>query len=510
MLLALLAVLPASSAQTVGDNLLADQGFEDTNMKAVVVDEGDGTTFAVTTAWNGWYTTSPRTQEWQNRVPNGTGRNNAGAGFVRSGNRSMELSRGFATFTAAVFQTVDVPAGSQVRGSAWYVMDLSEGASSQARVGIDPNGGTNPYDSDIAWSSWGGNQIGSFRQLTATTTATGNRVTLFLFATQSVPTQQNGIFWDDAELVITQLGSGAPQPQQPEPQPQQPSDGGPQQIPLPGSNPEPESPLQPLPTRTPVVIQTVDPNPDGSIIHQVNSGETLSSIVLAYNRNLNDILALNPELGDGSQIFPGDLVVIVPPPGSTPPPRATTSSPVTFTPAPVTRAAVAALDPAENAAIVCVSMYEDDNLNGVQDSNEVPLAGGTISLEQGGSQVQTFLTDGNPDPFCFDSVDPGMYTVVGLAPPGYGVPNGTRRQLDLESGGTVPVAFGVSTGVQEIPPIVIEEDPEIAEPQPIAQEVSDEDDGSVVLQNIGLLMFGLAGVTLVVGVAITFALRSRY
>ena len=77
-------------------------------------------------------------------LPNGTGRNNAGFGFVRSGNRSMEISRGFSTFTAAIYQTVTVPENSNVRGSAHIVMNIAgdnaNSASSTARVGIDPTG----------------------------------------------------------------------------------------------------------------------------------------------------------------------------------------------------------------------------------------------------------------------------------------------------------------------------------------------------------------------------------
>ncbi|PJF22052.1 MAG: hypothetical protein CUN56_07945 [Phototrophicales bacterium] len=489
-----------------GENLLRDPGFENTAMKVVVTSEGEGVTFAVNQDWNGWYTESPRTADWQNRIPNGTGRNNAGMGFVRSGNRSMELSRGYATFTAAVFQTVSVPAGSVVTGSAWYVMDLSEGASAQARVGIDPNGGTNPYDSDIAWSSWGGNQLASsgFRQLSVSTTATGESVTLFLFATQTVPSAQNGIFWDDASLVIT---GQAVQPTQPS-QPDQPVN-----TPVPAS------------TRAPVV--PVTPAADGSIIHIVQSGETLSAIAQAYGLTVEDILPLNPDITNPRLIFTGQRINIRLAEGATVPstPVSQTNTPqiapppatlpggvnnivaATFTLPPVAQADADANNMTQTGEI-CVNTYEDTNINNKIDVSEVPLAGSTITLLQRetGETVMQHTTTGERDNFCFQDLQSMGYIVVASVPEGYGFTTSSSFQVELTPGASFTLLFGAAQGVQST----------LSATNPTSSaliETSTQDSNnetSVLIQNIGLIIFGLAALTLFTGMLAVYVLQRRY
>jgi extradiol dioxygenase family protein len=296
--LALLAVLlsalftfASSLIAQEGDNLLRDPGFEDASMK--VVTSSDDALFAVPNAWNGWFTESPRNQGWQNRVPNGTLRINVGHGFVRNGDRSMELSRGYATFTAAVYQTVTVPANSYVRGGAWVVMNISgdnaADGRSHARVGIDPTGGTNPYAPSVIWSANTTNALVSngWRELSVTTTAQGTQVTLFLFATQDFPTQGNGVFWDDAYLRVTGTAPAG--------------------TPIPGTTATavPPPPLDFVPFVSPQGQQS-----DGSIVHTVQENDTLSSISVAYNVPMDTIRELNPHIGQGRFLTIGDTLII--------------------------------------------------------------------------------------------------------------------------------------------------------------------------------------------------------
>jgi LysM repeat protein len=65
----------------------------------------------------------------------------------------------------------------------------------------------------------------------------------------------------------------------------------------------------PTATRTPIVLQTSTPNPDGSIVHIVQSGETLWSIAVLYKVGLNQIYTLNG-LTESSIIRPGQKLVI--------------------------------------------------------------------------------------------------------------------------------------------------------------------------------------------------------
>ena len=70
-----------------------------------------------------------------------------------------------------------------------------------------------------------------------------------------------------------------------------------------------------IPTRTPgPIINPVtqaEPNPDGSVIHVVQSGQRLWWIAEAYEIEMAELLELN-NLTENSTIFPGDELIIVP------------------------------------------------------------------------------------------------------------------------------------------------------------------------------------------------------
>jgi len=196
---------PATQTAYAQTNLLVDPGFENGAFN-VVADRTDseGVLCTVPADWGGWFTETPRTADWQNRVPTCTGNSDKANSFVRSGNRSHEFSREDATFTAAIYQTVSVAVGTNLVGQAYYVMEVGSGSTAQVRVGIDPNGGTNPFDSDIVWSSWGGvrRNTDGFGPLTVNATSTSTSVTLFIYTTQSTPTNPNKVLIDDASLTV--------------------------------------------------------------------------------------------------------------------------------------------------------------------------------------------------------------------------------------------------------------------------------------------------------------------
>ncbi len=84
-----------------------------------------------------------------------------------------------------------------------------------------------------------------------------------------------------------------------------------------GSSVEPQTTTAPStgPSSTPApIIQpitTSTPNSDGSVIHIVQYGETLWTIVEAYNINMPDLLALNG-LTEEDAIFPDQQLLIIP------------------------------------------------------------------------------------------------------------------------------------------------------------------------------------------------------
>jgi LysM repeat protein len=512
------------------DNLLRDPGFENTSVwRTVVFDEGSGSRFSVAPDWEGWYTTSPRTQSWMNQVPNGYPHSETGAGFTRSGNRAQEISRGGATFTAAVYQTVTVPENANVTGSAWVRMNLNLNADpdARARVGIDPNGGSNPFASEIVWSSWVRDSVNNFQQMTVNATANGTRVTLFLYATQSFPSDPNGVYWDDASLTVGGPGGAAPG---------QPAPG------------QPAAPVNtPVPTPPPSAPSVTPQCSVGEVpcVHTVREGDTLAAIAVGYGVPMSRIVELNNmtstrflQIGQrltiraaseeasegttgtqsGAPAQPAAVTVDEdseeepaeeePTPTVTPTP---TPAP-TNTPAPPAPVAVAdadlELDLSTLAAAVCVQMFEDVNMNRIQDQGEQPLEGGMITLRHQGTDLDTFATDGTPEMFCFTDLEPGEYTAVALPPGGYGLTTPDQLRLRLQSGTSLNVAFGAAEGVEAVapPPADAVADPD---EQVVTDVVLEDDATGRILQNIGLIVFGLAALTLVGGLGLTLLLRRR-
>ncbi|HLU09193.1 MAG TPA: LysM peptidoglycan-binding domain-containing protein, partial [Oceanobacillus sp.] len=273
LLIAVLLIAISTSAQ--GTNLLQDPGFEGEYTNRGRAD------LNVPAPWGLWFTESPRGQYWQNLPPvafphPGPGPNPHG------GARAFNFNKGFGTFTAAIYQQVGVPEGSNVTASAWAHLrtcNIPEGfdncgsaveSGAYTRIGIDPNGGTNPYDSDVVWSP-SAMPHDRWEQLNVSATATGSTVTLFLFTTQEWPSEINNVYWDDAFLSIGGEGGVAVNPQ--------------------------GSPAATIaPTAPPFVgfVVPQQPQPDGSIIHTVQPGDTIDSIAVAYGLTRAELLALNP------------------------------------------------------------------------------------------------------------------------------------------------------------------------------------------------------------------------
>ena len=147
-------------------------------------------------------------------------------GSVFAGARSQAILGSWSTFTAAVYQSVpNVPVGATVRASAWGQLFVGistnpAGTNSQMRVGIDPNGGTNPYDSDVVWSGTlsstgpatvaGQSLFTAYTQLTVEARATGGSVTIFLWGSQTWAAAEHRQFWDNASLIVVGATSAPP------------------------------------------------------------------------------------------------------------------------------------------------------------------------------------------------------------------------------------------------------------------------------------------------------------
>lgn len=224
---------------------------------------------------------------------------------VIDGEVSWNLKQGYVAFTAAGYQRVSgLTAGDVLKLTAYgwvYTCndttnsciieehpyrksDTSAGAS--LKVGIDPNGGTDPNSADIKWSAAAA-PYDQWAEMTVTATAAGDAVTVFLYMTQANGLALNNVYWDKASLVRTEEGAGA----------------------------------EPVPQYVPFVVpQGV--RPDGSLVHVVQAGDTLSSIAYAYfdyGVTIESIATLNDDIKPNTRFLTIGQEIIILPPGSVDP-----------------------------------------------------------------------------------------------------------------------------------------------------------------------------------------------
>jgi uncharacterized protein YraI len=192
MLLILLGMFPVKAQAT---NLLQNPGFDSETFTLISTDPLDPyTTYNAPLGWWGGIVFSPHDAFWMNVHPNGFPHS---GGFKRSGTFSYNMGRGGATFTAYLYQQVSVLPNTDVQGGAWAFLENS--SDGRARVGIDPTGGTNPFAANVAWSPFSG-ALYQWNYMSVNAHAAGGVVTLFLYATQSQPSNPNGTYWDEAFL----------------------------------------------------------------------------------------------------------------------------------------------------------------------------------------------------------------------------------------------------------------------------------------------------------------------
>ncbi|HYO89617.1 MAG TPA: LysM peptidoglycan-binding domain-containing protein [Candidatus Limnocylindrales bacterium] len=306
----------AVPAFTQSGNLLQDGGMEGAFTNRGRAD------LNVPAPWGVWFTESPRTEAWMNQPPVAFPHNGPDPNPV-AGAHAFNFNKGYATYTAAIYQQVAVPQGSNVTGSAYGQQKTCNpapntptcGSSAESgaymRVCIDPNGGTNPFDSDVICSA-NATPHDRWDLISVSATTTGPTATIFLFNTQAWPAQLNTAYWDEASLTIGGAGGTAP---------------GVPGVPA----------ATAVPTAPPFAsfVQPQPPQADGSIVHIVQPGDTMDAIGYAYGVSRQDILDLNG-LTSGRFIFAGQELLIKPASEDAPAPaNQVAAAPTSAVPAPV-------------------------------------------------------------------------------------------------------------------------------------------------------------------------------
>jgi hypothetical protein len=146
----------------------------------------------------------------------------------------------------------------------------------------------------------------------------------------------------------------------------------------------------------------------------------------------------------------------VPPPTSTPvPPTATVTNTPTVTPTPTntptqtpvytatpTPTNTPTATPTPMSGALCVLSYDDRNGDRFRDPGEPLLPYAVFSLSDAHHVVGTYSTNGLNEPHCFTELEPIVYFVSEMNPPGFESTTHDSWGISLRNGATINIEFG--------------------------------------------------------------------
>jgi hypothetical protein len=255
--------------------------------------------------------------------------------------------------------------------------------------------------------------------------------------------------------------------------------------------------LQPTP-QVPIVKRQA-PQRDGSIVHSVQQGDTLSTIAFAYGVDIDQIRKLNNLSPNSNNIIIGQKLLIRGSNQTTPTPTEDTS--ITMTPTPTLTATeipvTPTLPPITNETSVCVKAFNDANRNHWDDTGEQPLTGVKIKLVE--------PTGGNAEaevPTCFNDLPNGMFIISALPPSNFGLTTPPQLQVQIKAGQQITLMFGAAEGYQLVQAGPGAAEATLSKPTTAAATVPD-----LVAQNSGLIVLAVAGLLFVGGMSVAFLAR---
>lgn len=288
------------------------------------------------------------------------------------------------------------------------------------RVGVDPNGGTDPFSSSIVWSSpyYHYDKFGKVGPVQATVGASG-AVTFFTQANAKWPSKHNDAYMDSMSLTVVSQGetpTATPEP------------------------PPPTSEAQP----TPIVPQsTPTPRSDGAVVHVVVSGDTMFGLAIQYGVDLDELRRLNAGTVIDDFLAIGQEVIIsgTPLASATATPEAQPTTPPEATepaPAQTSEPGGAGLPaaPTGNTASLCVLAYYDANNDMFRqaEGGEMALPNAEVTLVGMSGPAGTYKTDGISEPYCFQNLEPGNYILRHTPPQGYKLTDTGQWNIPLSAG----------------------------------------------------------------------------
>jgi len=422
--------LSAQGLQQGQTNLLANPGFEGD----YYLWQGDGNV-VVAQSWQPWFAqpSEPPCYKYRPRYLGAAPYGNR----IHSGSNAQQYYTFSASHIAGVYQQVNAPAGAIVRfsiwGQSWTAPANGDPNHSDTnnpmrlKIGIDPNGGTDPFSTAIVWS--GENSAFDAYALFTIEAAVGNagKVTVFTYSRPEYCVANNNVYWDDASLTV--IGQAGPTP-------------APTNTPSPTGTPGP-SPT-PGPTHTPPA--TAAPGATGTITYVVQPGDTLLGIALQYNTTVAELQRLN-NMGSETLITVGQVLIV----GEVAITPTATAIPPTNTPPPLPSPSPTPPQPTPTSipgGAICVSAFDDANGNGLRDPGEGLLAGATFALSQEDRTLGDYKTVGTGEPHCFGDLPAGSYQVQAGAPEGSRATTDTRWTMTLAEGRNESVSLGATRAAQ--------------------------------------------------------------
>lgn len=537
LLLAGLAIFAAPArAQDLGPNLLENAGFEgghynQDGIAEIVVPNGWRMHWSDKELIFGgeWPSARPETVVW-----NSTGGIPAGEElYWRDGIYTMKVFKAYAPMWAALSQDVEgLEVGRKYRLVVPMFVDIFEDYeggrkiapfskdNGKVRLGASPVGAAWRDENAIKYSGWWtANSIDPFYLAMPTFiydfVATQPNMTVWIEMASAYPYMNNGFFYDLPGLFA--LNETAAVPAAPAAQGQT---GAPAAV----------VPAQPIATAVPPT-----PRADGSIVHVVQSGDSLWGIAIRYASVLgmapedalphirdlnNNPTFINP--GDEILIMTGAPATATPEPSPTPEAAATADAETAGaeaaatggettsggeTAGETTTAATEFVPVEELAGTICVATFDDVNADGQRNEGENLVANAAIAIARGGTTVSTYITDGVSEPFCFELTQADSYQLQLFPPAGFVSTTEDNWAVGIANGESYTVSFGLSAAPAVADTARTETvDTAAGDQTEMAGEgtVAATDDG---LGNLGLIVIGVAAVLVVLAVIGVVLLR---
>lgn len=192
-----------------------------------------------------------------------------------------------------------------------------------------------------------------------------------------------------------------------------------------------------------VQFATNTPGPDGRILYKVIAGDTCIRIALLHGISVEQLRQLNSTLDPNCSLITGQELLV----GLGGPLAATATPGPSPTPLPPT----ATPTPFIGTTEICVLVFEDQNGDGLRQTEEPPIAGGAVSVTETNGKYSDNRQTVPPDPaadypgLCFSDVPEGNYNVGAAIPDNYNPTMLLSYNLDVRAGDRAFVDFGAQS-----------------------------------------------------------------